>query len=404
MEEKTKHKVVRYLFVCSLVLLVAVVIGIRLSERPAPQTPAKIVDGPDYLTAMQPQKSWTTVPVVGCESGGQAENLPAPHGAPKSLLIEAKAAQKLAYYETDENFGVLAPRGWFCFGTYGSNGNSLFVSPEPINSSILFSDKQKGFAGPLVQLSHSLGDTSGRFEVARTIARVFPAHQDFVSHVVSEGIEDATSFPSGPYPKDQLTYKDNEVVEYQTPALTDGLGTHSYLLKGDRPISGVVMLLIGEDTDVLQLSVRLPPNQTDLTANIIQQIEKEAASQPKSTPAPDIASQPPLQEVKAEESVQVSALKLYADYQRNELAADNLYKGKLLSVQGSVDGIRKDFLGEPYLLLATPNEFMDVHANLVNDAEQPAAALAKGDSVTVLCRGGGMVLGSPMLLNCSLTK
>ena len=39
----------------------------------------------------------------------------------------------------------------------------------------------KGFTGPAIQLSASDGGTSGRFEVARVVARVFPAHRDYVS-------------------------------------------------------------------------------------------------------------------------------------------------------------------------------------------------------------------------------
>lgn len=183
-------------------------------------------------------------------------------------------------------FGILAPRGWYCFGTYGSDGDRLFASPEPIDSSNLFSIKSNGFAGPLVQLSRSSGGASGRFAVAKTIARVFPAHREFVTKVVEEGIGPATSFPFGAYPRDQLIYKSDEIVEYRTPAQTDGLGTDSLLLKDDDPISGVVMLLTGpnSDLDLLQLSVRLPPAKVGLTESIVRQLESDAASQSQGAP------------------------------------------------------------------------------------------------------------------------
>ena len=41
-----------------------------------------------------------------------------------------KPAADLAHYRS-EHLGVLAPRGWHCLETYGSNGASLFVSPDP---------------------------------------------------------------------------------------------------------------------------------------------------------------------------------------------------------------------------------------------------------------------------------
>ena len=224
------------------------------------------------------------VPFVGCKSDGQGGPVSAPRGESKVVNIDAKDAQGLAYYESENQFGVLAPRGWNCFGTYGSNGDSLFVSPEPISESTLFSTSSSGFSGPLIQLSRSSGDTSGRFSVAKTIARVFPAHRAFVKKVVEEGIEPASSFPFGAYPNDELTYKSDEMVEYQTPARTDGLGTDSLLLKDDNPISGVA-ILTGPDSDLLHLSVRLSPAQAGFTAPIIQQVERDVADQSQSTPS-----------------------------------------------------------------------------------------------------------------------
>ena len=51
------------------------------------------------------------------------------------------------YYESAQDFGVLAPRGWYRFGTYGLDANNLFVSPAPINSSALFSASPGSFTG-----------------------------------------------------------------------------------------------------------------------------------------------------------------------------------------------------------------------------------------------------------------
>jgi hypothetical protein len=75
--------------------------------------------------------------------------------------------------------------------------------------------------------------------------------------VIALGIEPASDFPFGPYPNDKLTYKNKETVEYETPAHTDGLGTASRLQKNADPIRGAA-ILVGPDTDLLSLSVRLP--------------------------------------------------------------------------------------------------------------------------------------------------
>jgi hypothetical protein len=188
----------------------------------------------------------TRLPFVFRLSDGQVGPLKAPVGKSLVVPISAEMARRLAYYKAEDGDGVLAPRGWHCFGTYGSNGASLYVSHEPIRSDeVIFAKHQRGFTGPVVQLSTSNGDTSGRFNVARIMARVFPAHRDFVRNVIEEKIEPASAFPSGPYPKDKVTYKGSEAVDYETPADAIGLGTQSLLQKNGDPIRGVA-LLVGE--------------------------------------------------------------------------------------------------------------------------------------------------------------
>jgi len=225
------------------------------------------------LPAASAQTVAAHVPFVGCKSDGQTGPLAAPHGQPKLVHGDAMIVQRLAYYKAEYSPGVLAPRDWYCFSTYGSNGASIYVSPQRLTPEMFFSDKTwKGFDGPVIQLSDMSGGTSGRFSVARTIARVFPAHRQFARDVIKEGLEPAKDFPFGPYPTDKLAYKSKEMVEFETPAGSDGLGTASWLLKNDSPIKGVA-ILSGADTDCVTLSARLPSNLSDLTPAIIHQVE-----------------------------------------------------------------------------------------------------------------------------------
>ena len=55
------------------------------------------------------------------------------------MAISPAAALRLAYYKAQYGPGVLAPRGWHCFSTYGSDGANLFVSPDAIDAKALFS-------------------------------------------------------------------------------------------------------------------------------------------------------------------------------------------------------------------------------------------------------------------------
>jgi hypothetical protein len=223
------------------------------------------------------QASTASVPFVGCKSDGQLGPGEAPMGTSKALAIPLEAAKQLAFYQGYNGLGVLAPRGWHCFSTYGSSGINLYVSIEPIDASELFSTKWKGFAEPAIELALSYGDTSGRFEVAEIIARVFPSHRSFVEGVIAEGLEPKDSFPFGVYPTDKLNYLNHDVVEYETPPHSDGLGTQSFILKSADPIGGVA-IRTGPDTNLLHLSVRLPPSLKSLEPLITHKVELDHRS------------------------------------------------------------------------------------------------------------------------------
>lgn len=223
----------------------------------------------------QPQKLTANVPFVGCESEGQIGPVKAPTGKSMRVTISSDAATRLAYYKSEQGLGVLGPRGWHCFGAYGSNGYALYVSPEQVTASQVLSHTWTGFSGPTIELAGESGETSGRFSVARVIACVFPSKKGFVESVVAEGTEPASSFPFGPYPEDKLNYRSKQTVEYETPANTEGLGTNSRLKKNAYPIKGVA-ILIGDTPDLVLLAVRLSPELAELGSPIIHQLEGDA--------------------------------------------------------------------------------------------------------------------------------
>jgi hypothetical protein len=211
-----------------------------------------------------------SVPFVGCRSEGQADPINAPTGTSILVSMSPEAAQRLAFYEAKVIEGVLAPRGWYCLGTYGSGGASLLVSPEPIDRAKLLS---RGLADSVVLIAYSSGGSSGRFAVAEMIARVFPAWRWFADQVY-KGYDQTA--PAGPYPKDRLNYKGKTIVEYETPAKTDGLGTGPLIEKNGSPINGVA-ILVGQTPDLVLLSVRLPVGLSKLTSEIVSQVERANA-------------------------------------------------------------------------------------------------------------------------------
>lgn len=225
-----------------------------------------------------------SVPYVGSPGDGQTGPYAAAKGSPKPVNLPPATASQLAWYEYNGDaghLGTLGPRGWNCFVTIGSNGRTLYIAPEPLDSAKLLEHRNwKGLSGPAIQLSSSDGGTSGRFEVAKVVARVFPSHRDYARSVIAEGFGPASDYPFGPFRSDHLTYKGKDLVEFTTPAHRNGLGTMSWLLSSDQPITGFALLTIGPDvdTELLHLSFRLPPSLGFLAAPLMQQAEADASS------------------------------------------------------------------------------------------------------------------------------
>lgn len=99
-------------------------------------------------------------------------------------------------------------------------------------------------------------------------------------------------------------------------------------------------------------------------------------------------------------SLPLTAAQLYADYDANEVAADQKYKGKVLRVSGAVESVDKDIADRIVIHLKSPNSFSSVHAYLEKQYENDAASLKKEQQITVVCKGNGKLVGSPLLKEC----
>jgi Adenylylsulphate kinase len=199
-----------------------------------------------YSSLLRAQK--VSVPFVGCPSDGQLDAVEAPNGTDKVVQLNARAAQKLAYYKAPSGYGVLAPRGWHCLGAEGSSSASLFVSPQP---------KWSGTTGSAIQVVGIDGSGSGASAVAEVLARVFPAYRAFVQNVIDAFDLPAGTYTFGPFPSDKLVRQTSRLVEFHTPPHSEGLGTMDQLKAGNDPIDGVAILQ-GQTPDLLMLRVRLP--------------------------------------------------------------------------------------------------------------------------------------------------
>lgn len=99
----------------------------------------------------------------------------------------------------------------------------------------------------------------------------------------------------------------------------------------------------------------------------------------------------------------VSAREIASDYDDNEVAADQKYKGKILEVSGIVASIDSSVGDQAIVQLVGKNEFQTVSTQGNNDFTQYATTLKKGQNVVLICEGDGaygVFFDFPSLNNC----
>jgi hypothetical protein len=103
-------------------------------------------------------------------------------------------------------------------------------------------------------------------------------------------------------------------------------------------------------------------------------------------------------------TVSVGAVRLWREYQENEVAADARYKGKRVRVTGTVVSIERDADGAPVLHLLSGNPVFRTMATLDRAFIPDAAKLKKGDQVVIRCMGDGVMMRMPQLEKCMLLE
>lgn len=102
--------------------------------------------------------------------------------------------------------------------------------------------------------------------------------------------------------------------------------------------------------------------------------------------------------------VSVGAMRLWRDYEENEVAADIRYKGKRLRVTGTLVSVERDYDGRPVLHLRSGNPIFLTMATLDRAYLPDAAHLRKGDQVVVRCIGASREMRMPQLEKCMLLE
>jgi len=100
------------------------------------------------------------------------------------------------------------------------------------------------------------------------------------------------------------------------------------------------------------------------------------------------------------ELVSVSAVNAEIDYNKNQVAADQKYYGKMLYVTGQIASINSGLGNNPYIIFHGINTFMPPQAHFSKNAAAKIASLMKGQTINLVCVGDGSIAGTPMFKNC----
>ena len=96
-------------------------------------------------------------------------------------------------------------------------------------------------------------------------------------------------------------------------------------------------------------------------------------------------------------SVIITASKLYKEYNANEIAADEKYKGKIIEVTGVIRDIGNDIMDNAYITLVGNEYFGDIQCYF--NEKSVVAKLSKGKRITVIGSCSGLMM-NVQINNC----
>ena len=105
-----------------------------------------------------------------------------------------------------------------------------------------------------------------------------------------------------------------------------------------------------------------------------------------------------------EPELSISATELINAYKENEIKADKMYKGKIVEVNGIVDGINSGIDDKAIVILSDGDEFSfdNVQCCIDNDNQDKACELEKGQNVTIIGEASGEIAGTPFIKDCKI--
>lgn len=123
-----------------------------------------------------------------------------------------------------------------------------------------------------------------------------------------------------------------------------------------------------------------------------------------STPSSNNNTESETTEQTTKETVEVVTSDFIAEFDKNQLAAEQKYEGKIVKLTAFVDNISEDILGSPFLSLNPVNDeyYFDTSIKCTFADSSALTSLENGQSVTVMGEFDSQDLGIIGLKNCQL--
>jgi hypothetical protein len=98
--------------------------------------------------------------------------------------------------------------------------------------------------------------------------------------------------------------------------------------------------------------------------------------------------------------IKVNAYSLFSEYEKNEIKANSMYKGKKIILVGKIKSVSCDIFDKYYITMETGKHFQVVNAYFGSKWKDELVDLKKGETHTIVGVGAGFSLGSPCLNDC----
>lgn len=95
----------------------------------------------------------------------------------------------------------------------------------------------------------------------------------------------------------------------------------------------------------------------------------------------------------------ISASEAINDYKANELKGNKKYKGKYVRIHSAVSAIKEGAFSKAYIQANGQNQFEYITI-YINPDDERFLNISKGDKIDLICKGDGVLLGSPIFDKC----